>query len=1153
MSLRLIYGRAGSGKTYYCLNELKERVEGGLSHPMVLLVPEQFTLQAERDLINVLGTGGLLNTEVLSFRRMAFRIFSEAGGITYPHIHPAGKCMIIYRILDKMGENLPVFEQSAGRRGFVNTLADLITEFKRYNVKPDDLELAGRNLEDSLLKDKLTEIKAIYLRFEQDIAQKYRDTDDDLTLASEKLAGCTLYQGAEIWIDGFAGFTPQEYGMIAQLFCKAERITISLCTDSLEDTAGTDIFSSVKDVGRRIRRIAKETGNKEDPPVKLESESLFRFKNSPELAHLERYVYTFPHKIYDNETRDIVLNFSLNIFSEIEEAARDIISLCRDRGMRYRDIAVVTGNLTEYERLIEVVFAQYNIPCFLDRKVEIINHPLVRLILSMLDIFIDNWSYEAVFSYLKTGLTGLDRNDADVLENYVLACGIRGSCWTSDNYWDMRPGLLPGESDSAKLKDQLEKINRIRFQVTRGLLEFRRKTRGRRKAAEICDALYDFLCTEGIPVRIEKQAEELRKKGKLSLANEYSQVWNIVMDVLDQAVEVLGDEAIGLERFSDILETGLGQYQAGLIPASLDEVLVGNIERSRSHEVKALYILGVNDGIFPSSLQEEGILSDSDRAALNSIGLELASDTRAKAFDQQYLVYRAFTTAGSYLRLSWPIADHDGRSLRPSLIISRLKKVFPTIKVIGNVLDPDSIAKDEMKLVAGRTPAFGQLAGAFRRKADGKDIDPLWQEVYHWFKSRQDWQEKCRLLLSACRYKNTVFPVSRASTVLLYGFPVSASVSRLERYAACPFSFYLQYGLKAKERKIYRLEPPDIGTFLHTVIERFSREVAEKDISWREIDKEWCSSKVSSIIEDMLQEMGSSGFAGSKRYTALALRLKRVAARAVCLIAEHIRLGSFEPLGYELGFGDKDKFPPIVIELESGDQIKLTGRIDRVDSLKTEGGTYLRIVDYKSGSKDLDISDVYYGLQIQLITYLDALWENGGTDIGSPVIPGGVLYFRIDDPIIRADGKKSEEEIEKAIMKKLKMKGLLLADVKLIKEMDNTIDGSSLIIPAAINKGNGLGRSSKAVSLSQFNMLRLYLRKLLKKLGEEIIGGNTAIIPYKKKNLTACKYCSYQPVCRFDPALKENSFRLLTDRKNEDIWNIIEEECKSQSKDSNIN
>lgn len=1139
MSLRLIYGRAGSGKTYYCLNELKKRVESGLSHPMVLLVPEQFTLQAERDLINVLGTGGLLHTEVLSFRRMAFRIFGIAGGITFPHIHPAGKCMIIYRILDKMGENLPVFGQSAGRRGFVNTLADLITEFKRYNVKPDDLELAVRSLEDSLLKDKLTELKTIYALFEQDIAQKYRDTDDDLTLASEKLAGCALYRGAEIWIDGFSGFTPQEYGMIAQLLREAARVSITLCTDSLEGKTGTDIFSSVKDVGRRIRRIAKGTGSKEDSPVKLESGSLYRFKDSPELSHLERYVYAFPHKTYDKETRDIVLNFSPNIFSEIEEAARDIISLCRDRGMRYRDIAVVTGNLAEYERLIEVVFAQYNIPCFLDRKVEIINHPLVRLILSMLDIFISNWSYEAVFSYLKTGLTGLDRNDADILENYVLACGIRGSRWTSEHYWDMRPGLLPGESDPAKHKEQLEEINRIRFQVTRGLLEFRRKTQGRRKAEEICAALYDFLCTEGIPGRIEKQADELRKKGKLSLANEYSQVWNIVMDVLDQAVEVIGDEPITLEKFSDILEIGFGQYQTGLIPASLDEVLVGNIERSRSHEVKALYILGVNDGIFPSSLQEEGILSDSDRAALNSSGLELASDTRAKAFDQQYLVYRALTTAGSYLRLSWPIADQDGRSLRPSLIISRLKKIFPAIKVTGNVLDPDSIPEDEIKLVAGRIPAFGQLAGAFRRKADGKDIDPLWQEVYHWFKSRQDWREKCRLLLSACRYKNTVFPVSRANTVLLYGFPVSASVSRLERYAACPFSFYLQYGLKAKERKIYRLEPPDIGTFLHSVIERFSREVAEKEISWREIDKEWCSSKVSFIIEDMLKEMGSSGFAGSKRYTALALRLKRVAARAVWLIAEHIRLGSFEPLGYELGFGDKDKFPPIVIELESGDQIKLTGRIDRVDSLKTGEGTYLRIVDYKSGAKDLNISDIYYGLQIQLLTYLDALWGNGGTDVGSSVIPAGVLYFKIDDPIIRADGKKSEEEIEKAIMKKLRMKGLLLADVKLIKGMDKTIDGSSLIIPAAINKENGLGKSSKVLSLSQFNMLRLYLRKLLKKLGEEIIGGNAAISPYKKKRLTACKYCSYQAVCRFDPALKENSFRLLTDLKNEDFWNMI--------------
>ena len=903
-----------------------------------------------------------------------------------------------------------------------------------------------------------------------------------------------LYNGAEIWIDGFAGFTPQEYKVIRQLLKKAERVNISLCTDSLGDEGGTDrndIFSTVKGAYRKFLRIANENGIKVESPVFLSEEPLFRFKTSAELSFLERNLFAYPYKTYLNKTSDISLFSSVNTFSEIEAAARDIIRLCRDQGMHWRDIAVVVRNLAAYEKLIEVIFADYGIPCFIDRKIDITNHPLVRLVMSLLDIFIENWSYEAVFRYLKTGLTGIDRSSIDRLENYVLACGIRGSRWTAEQDWNMSPGLIPDERDSYNQDMILKEINQIRLEVCEPLMEFRKKTKGRKTTAEICGALFDFLCTIGVPERIEAGIDQFRKSGQLSLANEYSQVWNIVMEVFDQVVEVMGDETIGVERFSNILKIGFGEYKIGLIPASLDQVLVGSVERSKSHEIKALYILGANDGVFPSSAAEEGILSDLDRAALNSAGIELASDTRTKAFDEQYLVYRALTTAGSYLKVSWPIADHEGKTMRPSMIISRLRKLFPAITESSDIIKPGS-DMNEMEMVTGGTPSFKQMVTAIRQKADGKDIGLIWQRVYKWFSAQENWQEKCRFVRDAFAYKNLAQIVSRDKITALYGDPAYSSVSRLEKYTACPFAYYVQYGLGAKERKIYRLSPPDVGTFMHAVIERFSGMVAEQYISWREFDREWCQGKVSDIVDDMLEKMQGSGLAGSKRYSALTLRLKRVVSRAVWLIAEHIRRSSFNPVGYEVDFGDDGKFPPITIELDSGEKISLTGRIDRVDSLKTEEGTYLRIVDYKSGSKDFKLSDVFYGLQVQLITYLDAMVQ------GQAILPGGMLYFRIDDPIIKGNSKITEEEIEQAIMKQLKMKGLLLADVKLIREMDNTIDGTSLIIPARINKGDVLGKSS-AASLEQFNMLRKYVRKLLKGLCEEIMKGNVSIKPYKKK------------------------------------------------------
>ncbi|HEY8499637.1 MAG TPA: helicase-exonuclease AddAB subunit AddB [Clostridia bacterium] len=1136
MSLRFIYGRAGSGKTRFCLNEIKSRINDGTTRPLLLLVPEQFTYQTEKDLIKVLGMGGILKTEVLSFRRLAFRIFNETGGITYPHVHPAGKNMILYRILDKLRQNLNVFAGSTERQGFVNTLSNLITEFKRYNVTPDALlNVCGRFDDKNPLKNKLSEIAVVYDLFNATIMQRYKDPDDDLTAAAKSIARCNIYNGAEIWIDGFSGFTPQEYAVIEQLMLKAERVNISFCTDCLADDGvfdQTGVFSPIKASYAKLVKISRQNGIAIEPAAALRQ--VYRFTSGSELSHLERYLYAYPYKQYEGKTRNLSLFSSVNMYSEIEECARDIVRLCRDHGIRFKDIAVITGNLSGYEKMIEVVFSEYGIPCFIDRKVDIANHPLVRMILSMLDIFIENWSYESVFSYLKTGLTGIDPAGIDRLENYVLACGIRGKRWIDDNRWNMIPDLIPDETGIESESEMLEDVNKTRDMVVNPLKEFRWKTKGRRKASEFCSCLYDFLCGLGVPERIEQSIEKFRNDGDLNTANEYSQVWNIVMEVLDQTVEVMGDETFGVERFASMLKIGFDQYRIGLIPPSLDQVLVGSIERSRSHEIKALYILGANDGIFPPLAITEGVLSDHDRNMLNNAGIELAGDSRKRAFEGQYMIYRTLTSSREYVRISWPVADNEGRALRPSIIISRLKKLFPDITETSNVI-PETAA-DEMKLLAGRLPAFRQMVAMLRQKADGKNINPIWPEAYRWFFADKNFRDKCLAARAAFQYRNTAQPVSRDRIGALYGERLNSSVSRLEKYSSCPFAFFVQYGLDVRERKVYALRPPDIGTFMHSVIEKYSRLLSESDISWRDFDFDWCTGRVSEIVEQMLREMRGSGIAGSKRYAALASRLKRVVSRAVWIIAKHIRCGGFNPVEYEVFFGENGKYPPIIIELDSGEKVCLTGRIDRIDAFESGKNAYIRIVDYKSGSKEFKLSDVFYGLQIQLITYLDAIWESDKS-----YLPGGMLYFKIDDPIIKRNGKMTPGDIEKAIMKQLKMKGLLLADVKLIKEMDRTMEGSSAIIPASISKEGTLGRNTSAATIEQFISLRKHVKKLLKDICGEIMKGNVSIKPYKKKKDTSCKYCGFLPVCQFDNTLEENSFRFLHDIDSKSVWGIIEQ------------
>lgn len=1138
MSLRFIYGRAGSGKSRFCLEEIKSAIEQKSERSLVLIVPEQYSFQAERDLIAIVQSGGILKTDVLSFKRLSFRVFNDAGGITWPHLNTAGKGMILHHILAKKRDQLKLFAKSSERDGFIDTLSKLITEFKRYNVTPSHLEKASGEMDEGhTLSIKLKELALLYMEFENTIKARYRDSDDDLTLAAKKLAETTLFEGADIWLDGFASFTPQEYAIIAQLIKKANRLTVSVCTDSLalESNHELDIFSNTKNACKKLMRMAEDDKVAVEKAVHLNTEPLMRFRESPELAHLERNYFAYPHQAYALKTQAISLFSATSPFTEVEAVARKIISLLRDQNLRYRDIAVVTRNLAGYDKLVEVIFAEYGIPCFIDRKVEISNHPLVRLLVSMMDIFNENWSYEAVFGYLKTGLTGVFQPDIDKLENYVLACGIRGSKWTQDKEWQMSPDLLVSESKMDQ--EYLKNINQIRWTVCNPLMDFRAKTKGRRTAREFCAGLYDYLCELGVTESIEISIDRFKESGQLVLANLYSQVWNIVMEVFDQIAEVLGDETMGLERFSDLLKTGLSQYQIGLIPASLDQVLVGSVDRSKSHEVKVLFLLGVNDGVFPSASYKEGILTDQDRSALSNLGLELASDTRAQAFDEQFLVYRALTASGKALRISWPIADHEGKTMRPSLIALRLRKLFPLITESSNILPPHS-DEEALEFVASKGSAFKQMVSLLRQKADGKSIHAVWPGVWQWFETHAEWDTRLKELRQSFLYKNLAEPVSETHVSALYGDPAISSISRLEKYSACPFAYYIQYGLGAKERKVYKLTPPDIGTFMHAVIERFSKTVSNGEVTWRNMDRTWCSSKVSQIIDDLLKSMQGSGLAASTRYVALAARLKRVVTRAVWLIAEHIRRSSFDPVAYEVGFGENEAYPPIVIELDSGKKIQLKGRIDRVDALKTETGSYLRIVDYKSGTKDFNLSDVYYGLQIQLVTYLDAIWESE-SNRGQFVLPAGMLYFKIDDPIIKGNNRMSEEEIELAIMKQLKMRGLLLADVKLIREMDKSIEGASLILPATVNKGDVLGKSSSTASKEQFKALRSHIRKLLKDLCTEIMKGKVDVKPFKKKGATACSYCSFLPVCQFDTTNGDNNFKLLHDKDNHEIWALM--------------
>ena len=1273
MGLRIVYGRAGSGKSSFCYNEIREKVSGadstetGLPKPLLLIVPEQFSLQAEKNLARITGASGIYRAEVLSFRRLAYRVFSEVGGVTRRHLDSAGKSMLLFRILDRLGGELKVFSRTALRKGFIESLSDAITEFKRYDITPEALLEAAEGTGDSpLLKDKLHDLSLVYSEFEKQLHQNYLDADDDLLELCNKLDLSAQYDGSEIWIDEFSGFTPQEYKVIGKLLTKAARVTVCLCTDCLSNDPNDSapmVFGPVRHTAEKLLRLAEREGIHIEKPVRLDGVVLqgfvkgkdalpegpatfadlaisgqggrapypgkktppsvapvsagdpskgisIRFKDSEALGHLERNFWKYPYSRYTKQTDDIFITASVNPYSEVEDTARDILRICRDHGFRFRDIAVTMRNPDDYGSIVKSVFTRYGIPYFLDGKRDIDGHPLIVFILSALEIFISNWSYEAVFRYAKTGLLSVDRQDLDILENYVLANGIRGNIWTREEDWD-----YPVEPDNRKVPSEqepelLERINAARRKVADPLIAFRSKTKGGVKAVAFCTALYELLCETGAAKRIEELSDMFTDTGLLGRANEYRQVWNTAMNVFTQIVEVLGDETIGTERFSDILAAGFAGHKMGLIPPSLDQVLVGSMERARSHDIKALYILGANEGVLPGNLGGDSLLSDSDRDSLQQIGLELAGNTQSRILEERFMIYMALATPSRYLWLSYPAADRDGRALRPSRVIAEIKRIMPAATVKSNVMaEPENLPQP-----SAPEPVFDEMVSQLRRFYDGNRIHDGWKQIYGWFNDRPEWKDKCRAVLGGLDYTNQAKSLTADRALRLYGNPVFTSVSRMETYAACPFSFFVKYGLRAKERKVFSFEQVDAGTFMHNIIDDFSRMLVKSEIGWRDLEEDWCRNEVSKLVDRYLSAKSRNVLGSSKRYLYLSDRLKRTVVKALMLISRHIAASNFEPSGYEVEFGQNGRYPEITIELPSGEIIKLTGRIDRIDTMESEEGTYLRIIDYKSGSRALKLGDVYYGLQLQLITYLDAVLEqhmkagptvpllpsatealvleqhmkaepgsagdyavkDAGPENSNPagnkinessgtyspdkageqagenrqgadsgrLLPAGVLYFRLSDPLIRCGRDSTEEEIEKAIMKELRMKGLVLADVKLIRDMDREISGDSLIIPARINKDGSLGRSSAATE-KQFRELCEHVRKLLGSIGKSILGGNVAVNPYRRQKMTACDYCVYSSVCQFDTAMRDNRYRYLADLDDEEVWGLIGEQGKA--------
>ena len=755
------------------------------------------------------------------------------------------------------------------------------------------------------------------------------------------------------------------------------------------------------------------------------------------------------------------------------------------------------------------------------------------------------YSYETMFRYLKSGLIGVNEEDISLLENYVLQNGIKGKKWFEEKWeYKVNPNYLAEESEFDL--EQKKRINATRDKVLEPIIKLQDKLKKQHKTVrEICSYVYEFLLDINIEETLENLINNFTEKGDLEIADEYSQVWQIVVDILDQMVELMGDEKISLDKFMKVISLGFDEYELGLVPPSLDQVLVSSVDRMKNPNTKHLYLIGTTDGIFPLISKESGLLSDKDREVIGEKGLEVDIDSKTKTYEEQFLVYKALTYTSEKLTISYPISDHEGKTLRPSIIVSRLKKIFPNINMTSYVVkELDESSQVALNNVTVKAPTFNELINAIKEFEIRGVINPVYLDLYKYFLNDEEYKNKLEKVVSGLSYTNQVEKVESDKIKQLYENK-NLSISKLERYAQCPFSYFIQYGLKAQERKEYSFTAPDLGSFVHKILDIFSKSLNKDKLNWHEIDENYITSRVSLIVDEMISKIPGFILNSSERYKYLSYRLKKMLTSAINIISMQIKQGNFEPVDYEVSFNKNGKYPPIKIVLNDGEEVTLVGQIDRIDALEKHDEKYIRIVDYKSGDKSINLTEVYHGLQLQLLVYLDAIIESDRHK-KSHLKPAAILYNRIDNPIIRSNEDQNDSVINEEVLKKLRMSGLVLKDSEIIGEMDLALkEGerkTSLVIPANFDKNGNIGRNTKGATEGEFEILRKYVKHEVKELCERMVGGDISIIPCKDKNGTSCDFCSYSPICQFDVSIRGNTYTLINDKKDEEVIKLMEKE-----------
>ncbi len=1187
MSLQFIFGNSGSGKSDFLYDSVLKQAKENKEQQFLIIVPEQFTMQTQRELVERQKQHAIMNVDVLSFARLAYRVFDDLGKQNVVVLEETGKNLVLRKVAEQKKAELKVLGANMNKMGYVGEVKSLISELMQYNIRPDALaEFLEKEPLGEGLRLKMQDVLTMYQGFTEYLKGRYITAEEVLELLYDVAEESKLLCGSVIVLDEFTGFTPIQNRLMEKLLVLAKKVSVSVTMDVREDfyqcRGVHELFAMSKKTVASLLKVAELCKVPVEEPIVLPTGEKRRYAGAPDLYFMEQNLFrpgagSYRYKVSEKamksnknhekltdsqleETPDIRITSLKNPREELKFAAREIVRLTREQGYRYRDIAVVTGDVQQYGNYVPEIFEQYHIPYFIDQTKNILFHPFIECIRAILEMIEYDFSYESVFRFLRCGLaekiipqgklssmeleldgeTGeksaqckeqtihrLTEQEIDRLENYVLARGIRGaSRWSKPWTFVMPDGTL----------EDMERLNEIREAVYENFKPLLMAFRGKENTVSTQTfELYSLIRRLDMEQLLKERGEFFEKNGNQARAKEYDQIYKIVMDLFDKVISLLGDETMTIREYSDILDAGFEAAKVGIIPPGNDTVTVGDIERTRLNHIKILFFVGVNDGVVPKAGNQGGIISQFEREKMAEYHLELAPGAREKVFIQKFYLYLNMTKPSERLYVTFCRVNSDGKALRRSYLIGTLLKLFPQLVV------EEPSEEETLEGVLTAESALPFLMEGLNKPVEDEEA---WTALLAWYLSDEGDREKALQLFDAAFGVHQDDAISKAVTKALYGNTLDNSVTRLEQFAACAFAHYLSYGLRLRERELQQFASVDMGNIYHDVLERFAKGIEMSEYTWFDIPQEAQDALLSQSMEDAIAGSGIGDVFEDARNSYLLKRMETTAKRTIWALMLQVRKGKFVPSGFEVSFSRAERLDAVQFQLGEDEKMRLRGRIDRIDTYETDDKVYVKIIDYKSGNTSFSLLNFYYGLQLQLVVYMNVALElTKKIYKGKDTEPAGIFYYHITDPMVDSDGGESEEEIRRSILEQLKVGGLVNEDPEIYGAMDTDFTGTSSVIPVALKADGSLKAASKTASAYEFGLMSDYVRKKIEHVGKEIFAGNVSVKPYLLGDRSGCDYCPYHTICGFDVRMPGFSYQQFEkfDSSEEILAHIREE------------